>query len=45
MIPKINACVKALTVNAVTRIIDGRESHALLNELKYGKGGTTIRCR
>lgn len=43
MIPKISACLKALTANTVTRIIDGRKPHALLNELKGYKGGTTIR--
>jgi len=43
MIPKINACLKALTVNAVTRIIDGRKPHALLQELNGSTGGTTIR--
>jgi acetylglutamate kinase len=42
MIPKINACLKALTVKASARIIDGRQSHALLNGLKESKNGTTI---
>ena len=42
MIPKITACLKALTVNALARIIDGRQSHALLNELKGSGGGTEI---
>ena len=42
MIPKINACLKALTVKASARIIDGRKSHALLNELSNGDGGTKI---
>ena len=42
MIPKINACLKALTVKASARIIDGRKSHALLNELKGSSGGTKI---
>ncbi len=42
MIPKINACLKALTVNASARIIDGRQSHALLNEINGGEGGTRI---
>ena len=42
MIPKINACLKALTVKASARIIDGRQSHALLNELSNGGGGTKI---
>jgi acetylglutamate kinase len=43
MIPKINACLKALTGEAGTRIIDGRRPHALLEELSGGSGGTTIR--
>jgi acetylglutamate kinase len=42
MIPKINACLKALTVKASTRIIDGRLSHALLNMLNSSGGGTKI---
>ncbi|MBN2075652.1 MAG: acetylglutamate kinase [Dehalococcoidales bacterium] len=42
MIPKINACLKALTVKASARIIDGRQSHALLNELNGSDGGTKI---
>ena len=42
MIPKINACLKALTVKASARIIDGRQSHALLNVLSSGGGGTKI---
>ncbi|MBN2240988.1 MAG: acetylglutamate kinase [Dehalococcoidales bacterium] len=43
MIPKINACLKAMTAGAVTRIIDGRQPHALLNELQSKRGGTTFR--
>jgi acetylglutamate kinase len=42
MIPKINACLKALTSAATTRIIDGRQPHALLRETEDGAGGTTI---
>jgi acetylglutamate kinase len=42
MIPKINACLRALKVNAETRIIDGRKPHALLNEFDGREGGTTI---
>jgi len=42
MIPKIKACLKALSTTPITRIIDGRQPHALLNEIR-GKGdGTTI---
>lgn len=42
MIPKINACLRALTVGSVARIIDGRKSHALLKEYDGRGGGTTI---
>ena len=42
MIPKINACLRALSSTSCTRIIDGRQSHALLNVTKEGGGGTTI---
>lgn len=39
---KIEACLRALTAVSVTRIIDGRVSHALLNEIEGRGGGTTI---
>jgi acetylglutamate kinase len=42
MIPKINACLRALTGNSVARILDGKESHVLANEMKGQGGGTTI---
>jgi acetylglutamate kinase len=42
MIPKVNACLKALKAGAKTRIIDGRKPHALLKEIENGDGGTTI---
>ncbi len=42
MIPKINACLRALSAGAVTRIIDGKKPHALLAEVNSGEGGTTI---
>ncbi len=42
MIPKVTACLKALNTGTVTRIIDGRKSHALLKEVESGDGGTTI---
>ena len=42
MIPKINACLRALTSNSIARIIDGRQSHALLKELEGHGAGTTI---
>lgn len=42
MIPKIEACLRALSAVPLTRIIDGRVPHALLQEID-GKGtGTTI---
>ena len=43
MIPKINACLKALKAGAIVRIIDGRKPHVLLNEIESsGGGGTTL---
>jgi len=42
MIPKITACLRALSGSASTCIIvDGRQSHALLDDIN-GKGGGTI---
>jgi acetylglutamate kinase len=42
MITKVEACLLALTKVPVTRIIDGRVAHALLDEVE-GKGdGTTM---
>ena len=43
MIPKINACLRALPHASMARIIDGRESHALLKEIEGTSVGTTIR--
>jgi acetylglutamate kinase len=42
MIPKIRAGIRALANSKETRIVDGRQSHALLNELDNKRGGTTI---
>jgi acetylglutamate kinase len=42
MIPKVNACLRALNTGSVARIIDGRKSHALLQEIDGDEGGTTI---
>ena len=42
MIPKIKACLRALETTSTTRIIDGREPHALLREVEGQGGGTTI---
>ncbi|OGN96636.1 MAG: acetylglutamate kinase [Chloroflexi bacterium RBG_13_51_18] len=43
MIPKVNACLKALNAGTIARIIDGRKPHALLKEVENGDGGTTIK--
>jgi acetylglutamate kinase len=44
MIPKVKACLKALSgVLKACIIIDGRKPHALLNEIEGKGGGTTIR--
>jgi acetylglutamate kinase len=42
MIPKIEACLKALTTVAITRIVDGRVPHALVREVNTEIGGTSI---
>jgi acetylglutamate kinase len=42
MIPKIKACLRALSGTSITRIIDGRQPHALLKEIEGRGGGTTI---
>jgi acetylglutamate kinase len=42
MIPKIDACRRALKAGSVTRIIDGRKPHALLGEIEGAESGTTI---
>jgi len=42
MIPKINACLTALSGTLSTCIIDGRQSHALLGEIQQTGGGTAI---
>jgi acetylglutamate kinase len=42
MIPKVNACLRALTTGAITRIIDGGQEHALVKEIDGVAGGTTI---
>jgi len=40
--PKIKACLRALSTTLTTRIIDGRKPHALLQEIEGNAGGTTI---
>jgi acetylglutamate kinase len=42
MVPKIRAGIRALTTVGSVRIIDGRRSHALLEEIDNSEGGTTI---
>ena len=42
MIPKIRACLRALSHGTVARIIDGRKPHALLREIEEVSVGTTI---
>jgi acetylglutamate kinase len=42
MIPKVNACLRALTAGAITRIIDGNKKNALVGEMEGTTGGTTI---
>ena len=44
MIPKVNACLGALRHMQTACIIDGREPHALLNEMEGKSTGTTIRA-
>ncbi len=44
MIPKVKACLKALSgVASACIIIDGRQPHALLKEIEGKGGGTTIK--
>ncbi|MFC2072305.1 acetylglutamate kinase [Chloroflexota bacterium] len=45
MIPKIKACLRALSNTATTCIIDGRQPHALLREIEEGGSGTVIGVR
>ena len=45
MIPKVKACLRALSKTSAASIIDGRQSHALLKEVKEGGVGTTIGVR
>ena len=44
MIPKLKACLRALSnVSAACIIIDGKQRHALLNEVEAGGCGTTVK--
>ncbi len=42
MIPKIKACLRALSKTPTSCIIDGSQSHAVLKEIEKGGGGTII---
>jgi len=42
MIPKIEACRRALKAGSIARIIDGRKPHALIGEIEGAESGTTI---
>lgn len=44
MIPKIKACLRALSNTATTCIIDGGKPHTLLKEIEGESGGTVIRA-
>ena len=43
MIPKVKACLRALSSQATACIIDGRKPHALVQEVRGAGSGTTIR--
>ncbi len=43
MIPKIRACLKALSTTPTVSIIGGKTPHALLKEIEEGNVGTTIK--
>jgi len=44
MIPKIKACLRALSNTSTTCIIDGRQPHSLFRNIDEGSGGTTIQA-
>ncbi len=44
MIPKLRACLRALSSTQTVSIIGGKTPHALLKEIEEGDVGTTIRC-
>ncbi len=43
MIPKIKACLRALSNTSTTCIIDGRQPHSLFRNIKEDSGGTIIK--
>jgi acetylglutamate kinase len=44
MIPKIRACITAATTGGSACIIDGRKTHALINDLSGPTSGTLVRA-
>ncbi|MFH1638943.1 MAG: acetylglutamate kinase [Chloroflexota bacterium] len=44
MIPKIRACLQALSVTGSAGIIDGRKPHALIREIEGANSGTVIKA-
>lgn len=42
MIPKVEACLRALSTVPITQIVDGRERHALIEAIRGKGSGTTI---
>lgn len=42
MIPKVQACLRALAAGGSTHIVDGREPHALMRAIEKGDTGTVI---
>jgi len=44
MIPKLKACLKALSTAKIASIIGGKTPHALLKEIEEGNVGTTIQA-
>jgi len=43
MIPKVEACLRALSTASAVSIIDGRQPHALLRDIEGQGAGTTIK--
>ena len=43
MIPKVQACVRAVNASGTACIVDGRESHALARSIEVGNTGTVVR--
>jgi len=45
MVPKIEACLRALYAASTTQIVDGRVAHALIHALEDKDSGTRIEKR